>query len=95
MATSACVVQNAGGFTSLEALASGVPVITDRPIPGHGEANSANLEKAGLVPWARTADELAILLAAARGAARVDRLPAGAPDVVSVLTGRPAAVVAA
>ncbi|GGU17286.1 glycosyltransferase [Nocardioides albus] len=50
MATSACVVQNAGGFTSLEALASGTPVITYRSISGHGAANSANLDRAGLIP---------------------------------------------
>ena len=95
MASSECVIQNAGGFTSLEALASGVPVITYRPIPGHGEANSANLEKAGLVPWARSTDDLALLLAAAKDAPRVDRLPSGAPQVVAVLTGRTVAVVAA
>lgn len=95
MATSDCLVQNAGGFTSLEALASGVPVITYRPIPGHGVANSANLEKAGLIPWARTSDELALLLAGAGRATRVDRLPTGAPDVVALLTGQPEPAVAA
>lgn len=89
MATSHCVVQNAGGFTSLEALASGTPVITYRPIPGHGEANSRNLEIAGLVPWARTPDELAVLLAAANAAPRTDRFPADAPDLVTLLVGRP------
>lgn len=88
MATSACVVQNAGGFTSLEALASGTPVITYRPIPGHGEANAINLEKAGLVPWAHTLDELALLLAAATSAPRVDRLETDAPDAVTVLAGQ-------
>lgn len=87
LATSACVVQNAGGFTSLEALASGTPVITYRPIPGHGEANSRNLEKAGLVPWARTPDQLAVLLAAAGNAPHVDRLPADAPDPVTLMVG--------
>ena len=90
LATSACVVQNAGGFTSLEALAAGTPVITYRPIPGHGEANSRNLEDAGLVPWARSLDQLTVLLAAANNAPRVDRLPADAPEVVSVLVGQPA-----
>ncbi len=95
LAASDCVVQNAGGFTSLEALASGVPVITYRPIPGHGEANSANLEKAGLVPWARNPDDLALLLAAAKDAPRIDRLPSDAPDVVSVLTGERATLTAA
>jgi UDP-N-acetylglucosamine:LPS N-acetylglucosamine transferase len=95
MATSSCVVQNAGGFTSLEALASGTPVITYRPIPGHGIANAANLEAAGLVPWARRVDDLALLLSAARTAPRVDRLPADAPGVVALLTGHRRLAVAA
>ncbi len=95
MASSDCVVQNAGGFTSLEALAWGTPVITYRPLPGHGVANSANLERAGLVPWARTVRELAVLLAEAKGAPRVDRLPRGASDVVTVLTGQRQTTVAA
>jgi processive 1,2-diacylglycerol beta-glucosyltransferase len=95
MASSACIVQNAGGFSSLEALASGTPVITYRPIPGHGEANSVNLEKAGVIPWARTTGELAVLLAAATHASRVDRLPTGAPNVVTVLTGQSAMTTAA
>lgn len=87
MEASDCIVQNAGGFTSLEALASGTPVVTYRPLPGHGIENSRNLERAGLVPWARDVDELAVLVAAAAAAPRVDRLPTGAPDVLSVLTG--------
>ncbi len=87
MATSACVIQNAGGFTSLEALASGTPVITYRPLPGHGAASSANLERAGLVPWARTPVDLALLLAAAATSVHVDRLPSEGHEVVTVLTG--------
>jgi UDP-N-acetylglucosamine:LPS N-acetylglucosamine transferase len=95
MATSDCVVQNAGGFSSLEALASGTPVITYRPLPGHGIANSANLEAAGLVPWARHVDELALLLAEARTAPRLNRLPADAPEVLTMLTGDSQLVAAA
>lgn len=53
-----CVLQNAGGFTSLEALAAGVPVLTYRCIPGHGATNAAALEEAGLIPWARDRDDL-------------------------------------
>lgn len=87
MAASDCIVQNAGGFTSLEALASGTPVVTYRPLPGHGVANSANLERAGLIPWARTAEELGVLLDEAAVAERVDRLPRGAASVLEVLTG--------
>ena len=87
LATSDCIVQNAGGFTSLEALASGTPVVTYRPVPGHGVANSRNLDRAGLIPWARTREELAVLVGQAMTAARVERLPVGAPDVLAVLTG--------
>jgi len=60
-----CVIQNAGGFTSLEALATGVPVLTYRCIPGHGLTNAAALEEAGLVPWARDLAALGALLARA------------------------------
>ncbi|MBO0843323.1 MAG: glycosyltransferase, partial [Nocardioides sp.] len=62
IATSDVIVQNAGGFTSLEALASGVPVITYRPLPGHGRTNCLNLDRAGLVPWARNQEDLVRLL---------------------------------
>ncbi|ABL81065.1 MULTISPECIES: glycosyltransferase [unclassified Nocardioides] len=95
MAACDCIVQNAGGFTSLEALASGKPVITYRPLPGHGVANSANLEAAGLIPWARTPEELAVWMAGAQVAPRHNRLPMDAPDLLDVLTGRHAATVAA
>lgn len=89
------VVQNAGGFTSLEALASGTPVVTYRPLPGHGVANSVNLEAAGLIPWARTPQELSVLLAGASPAERHSRLPQDAPEVVDLLLGRVPASVAA
>ena len=52
------VVQNAGGFASLEALAAGKPTVTYRCIPGHGETNAAALDRAGIVPWIRNAAEL-------------------------------------
>lgn len=95
MRASVCIVQNAGGFTSLEALASGAPVVTYRPLPGHGVANSLNLEAAGLIPWARSRADLAVLLAAARLAPRDSRLPIQAPAFLDILTGGCAAPVAA
>ena len=65
-----CVVQNAGGMMSLEALAAGVPVVTYRCIAGHGETNASVLDRAGLVPWIRCyallADGIAKAIAAAR-----------------------------
>jgi processive 1,2-diacylglycerol beta-glucosyltransferase len=95
MAASDCIVQNAGGFTSLEALGSGTPVVTYRPLPGHGVANSINLETAGLIPWARTPDDLALLLTAAKTATRHSRLPVDAPQVLDLLTGLVPATIAA
>jgi hypothetical protein len=87
MATSDCVVQNAGGFSSLEALASGQPVMTYRPLPGHGVANSLNLERAGLIPWARTTEELRRMLVDALHAPHRNRLPLDAPPVLELLLG--------
>jgi UDP-N-acetylglucosamine:LPS N-acetylglucosamine transferase len=58
------VVQNAGGLTSLEAMASGIPVISYRCLPGHGSANAAVLERLDLAVWPRTPAELVSALAA-------------------------------
>ncbi|MFE2269949.1 glycosyltransferase [Streptomyces lavendulae] len=49
------MVQNAGGLTSLEAFASGLPVVSYRCIPGHGAANAAALDEAGVARWIRDA----------------------------------------
>lgn len=59
------VVQNAGGLSSLEALASGVPVLTYRCLSGHGLTNARGLEAAGWAVWVRTPGELPTVLAAA------------------------------
>ena len=48
-----CVVQNAGGFTALEAMALGTPVVSYRCLPGHGSSNAAALEYDGLASWPR------------------------------------------
>jgi len=42
------VVENAGGLTSLEAFATGVPVVSYRPIPGHGRDNIDSMLRAGV-----------------------------------------------
>ncbi|OIV35271.1 UDP-N-acetylglucosamine--N-acetylglucosamine transferase [Mangrovactinospora gilvigrisea] len=52
------LVQNAGGLTSLEAFAGGLPVLSYRCIPGHGRTNAEALEEAGLAAWVRTPDAL-------------------------------------
>jgi processive 1,2-diacylglycerol beta-glucosyltransferase len=56
------VVHNAGGLSSLEAMASGVPVVSYRCLPGHGAANAAVLQTAGLSPWPRDPAALAATL---------------------------------
>src|SRR6266536_787969 len=48
MAAADVVVTNAGGVTSLEAFASARPVLLFDPIAGHGRANAAMMEQAGL-----------------------------------------------
>ncbi len=47
------VVQNAGGLTCMEAFASGLPVISYNPIPGHGRQNVFEMTAAGVTKWAR------------------------------------------
>jgi UDP-N-acetylglucosamine:LPS N-acetylglucosamine transferase len=84
-----CVVQNAGGFTSLEALASGTPLLTYRPIPGHGVTTAVNLERAGQASWPRDVAALRDALTLVLAAERRDRIPYDAPTVVDVLTHGP------
>lgn len=50
------LVHNAGGLTFTEALVAGLPAVSYRCIPGHGRANAAVLERAGLAPWSHTTD---------------------------------------
>ncbi|MEU6017571.1 hypothetical protein ABZ826_27055 [Streptomyces sp. NPDC047515] len=72
------LVQNAGGLTSLEALAAGLPVVSYNRIPGHGRTNATALEEAGPAPWIRTADRLApVLSALVSGPARERHREAG------------------
>ncbi len=52
------LVHNAGGLSLTEALAGGLPAITYRPIAGHGRANAAVLDRAGIAPWPHGAAEL-------------------------------------
>jgi UDP-N-acetylglucosamine:LPS N-acetylglucosamine transferase len=56
------LVHNAGGLSFTESLVAGLPAVTYRPIPGHGRANAAVLEGAGLAPWPRTPEQLAAVL---------------------------------
>ncbi|BFU45694.1 galactosyldiacylglycerol synthase [Krasilnikovia sp. MM14-A1004] len=96
--TADVVVHNAGALSSLEAMASGVPVISYRCLPGHGVANAAVLDELGLSLWPRNPRDLAgALAAAAHSELRARQHQAylqlcAAPDaalIVAGLAGRP------
>jgi UDP-N-acetylglucosamine:LPS N-acetylglucosamine transferase len=76
------LVQNAGGLSLTEALVAGLPAVTYRPIPGHGRANAAVLDASGLVPWARTPEQLVELVHAEVGR---DRTPRKFPDPAALV----------
>lgn len=87
LAAADVVVHNAGGLACWEALAAERPVLSYRVLPGHGEANAAVLDAAGTVPWARSRDDLGLLL---------DRISRGEHSVESGIRSRgvdPAALV--
>ena len=58
MAAADVVVENAGGLTAMEAMASGAPVVSYRPIAGHGRANAEEMARAGVSVYARNDQEL-------------------------------------
>jgi UDP-N-acetylglucosamine:LPS N-acetylglucosamine transferase len=90
---SACdvVIQNAGGLTSLQALATGVPVVSYRCISGHGITNAAALAEAGLAPWVRDPADLGRALRSAMATPAPRLGPGDDPaDVLAALAGMPA-----
>lgn len=58
MAGAYALIDNAAGLTCREAFACGLPVISYRPIPGHGRDGAAEMARAGLSSYARTPGEL-------------------------------------
>jgi UDP-N-acetylglucosamine:LPS N-acetylglucosamine transferase len=83
------VVHNAGGLSSMEAMAAGVPIVSYRCLPGHGVANAAVLAAAGLSPWPQTPEEfraelLRPVLPGTPGLPDPD-----AADIVAALAGTP------
>ncbi len=81
------LVQNAGGMTVYEARACGLPVITYRTLPGHGETNAAALDEAGTAPWVRAEAELRPALEKALIETPWDDVPEFAADPVAVILG--------
>ncbi|MFD0868559.1 MGDG synthase family glycosyltransferase [Paenibacillus residui] len=58
MASSACIVTKAGGITLTEALASRLPIIVYRPLPGQEADNALYLQSQGVAAIARCPREL-------------------------------------
>ncbi|GAA0445758.1 MGDG synthase family glycosyltransferase [Streptomyces olivaceiscleroticus] len=63
LAAAGALVENAAGQTAVQALAAGVPVVTHRPIPGHGAAGARRMAAAGLSGLADGPDDLLRTLA--------------------------------
>ena len=58
MAAADVLVENAGGLTAMEAFAAGVPVVTFRPIAGHGKENARTMASSGVSRYAHDDTEL-------------------------------------
>ncbi len=48
MAACDVLVENAGGLTSMEAMRAGLPLVTFRPIPGHGRNSAVAMSSSGV-----------------------------------------------
>jgi processive 1,2-diacylglycerol beta-glucosyltransferase len=97
------IVQNAGGLTCMEAFASGLPVVSFRPIPGHGLENAGDMERAGVAAYVRDPAQLVSTLDDVTGPSRAAMTAAGramfagdaAVDVIDAASARvPAPVLA-
>jgi len=79
LAATRALVDNAAGQTALEALATGVPVVGYRPIPGHGREGVSRMAALGLTDQAADSWELLRLLDALTepSALRTRRIAAG------------------
>jgi processive 1,2-diacylglycerol beta-glucosyltransferase len=62
LAAADVVVENAGGLTAFESMSLGVPIVSYRPIPGHGRDNVRAMVAAGVTSWPQSdADLLAVV----------------------------------
>jgi hypothetical protein len=79
MAAADCLVENAGGLTSMEALSVGLPIISFKPIAGHGKENTAEMDEVGVSKSARSPEHLLQLLdvVTAPGPTRAAMIKAG------------------
>ena len=83
MAAADALVENAGGLTCMEAFAAGLPVVSYRPIAGHGKQNALEMDRAGVAALAHTAVELAPTLDRATGPSGSAQVAAGRAMFVS------------
>jgi UDP-N-acetylglucosamine:LPS N-acetylglucosamine transferase len=56
------LVENAAGQTAMEAFAVGLPVLSYRPLPGHGRAGVLRMAELGLSSFAADDEELPALV---------------------------------
>ena len=89
MSAADVLVQNEGGLSCMEAFAVGLPVVTFRPLAGHGRVNAALMDAAGVATVVRRPGELADVLDRAAGPGRAGLVGAGR----AVFSGDPAAEV--
>ncbi|MER7274036.1 glycosyltransferase [Dactylosporangium sp. NPDC000244] len=85
------LVENGGGLTALEAMACGLPVLTYRPLPGHGRASAAAMDEAGVSTLVRGRDQLGRALGELTGGERGRRARAAG---LALFAGDPAAGIA-
>jgi processive 1,2-diacylglycerol beta-glucosyltransferase len=76
MAAADVLVENAGGLTCMEAFASGLPVLTYRPIAGHGRGNALDMARAGVAAYVGPNAELAQAIVGAVGVGGMARAEA-------------------
>lgn len=62
LAAADALVDNAGGLTCMEAFAVGTPVVSYRPIAGHGRHNAAEMQRAGVTRYPRSAAGLVAVI---------------------------------
>ena len=83
MAAADALVENAGGLTCMEAFAAGLPVVSFRPIAGHGKRNALEMDRARVAALAPSVADLAPTLDRATSAFVRAQVEAGRAMFVS------------
>jgi UDP-N-acetylglucosamine:LPS N-acetylglucosamine transferase len=79
MAAASVLIDNAAGQTALEAMATGLPVVSYRPIPGHGAEGVRRMAEIGLSDYVPDPEQLlrSVARLSAPGPVRERRVAAG------------------